>query len=214
MLDRANDLIERAGRLKVAVANLQAFCGFVYELDRRCPIPDSPHLGAIRTVRAACLRSAIALVVAILDSKGSDRASLGQIIKLLADTALKEFFVEKRGQGGRAASMHSKLTDLTGRYARIIDVDRFKHVAQLRHDEIGHLLMPGEDTPASEHVDVFLLADEVEQLVLLLHAGLGMSPPHFVETRHAAYVNASMFWDIYLAAISAVKLPTTSPPSP
>jgi hypothetical protein len=203
MLDRANDLIERASKLDDAVANLQAFRGFVEGLDRRCPIPFSPHLEAIRTLRAACLRSAVALIVAILDSKGSDRTSLGQIIKLLADTALEKFFLDKRGQGGRDASMRGKLAELRDRYVRVIDSDRFKCVAQLRHDEIGHLLIRAEDTPASEHTDVFWLADEAERLVLILHAGLGMLQPHFVKTRRETDENARMFWDTYLAAISA-----------
>jgi hypothetical protein len=203
MLDRANDLIERVGKLDDAVANLQAFRGFVEELDRRCPIRHGPHVEPIRTVRAACLRSAIALVVAILDSKGSDRTSLGQIIKLLADAALEEFFLGKRGQRGRDSSMRGKLAKLRDRYASVIDSDRFKCVAQLRHDQIGHLLIRDEDTPASEHIDVFWLADEAERLVLILHAGLGMLQPDFVKVRRETDANARMFWDTYLAAISA-----------
>jgi hypothetical protein len=203
MLDRANDLIERADKLADAVANLRAFRGFVEELDHRSPIPFGPHRDAIRTVRAACLRSAVALVVAVLDSKGRDRTSLGQIIKLLADTALEEFFLEKRGQGGRDASMRDKLAELRDQYARVIDSDSFKCVAQLRHDEIGHLLIRDEDTPASEHSDVFWLADEAERLVVILHAGLGMLQPHFVKIRRETDANARIFWDTYLAAISA-----------
>jgi hypothetical protein len=131
----------------------------------------------------------------------SNLRSLGQIIKLLADTALEEFFLEKRGQGGRDASMRDKLAELRDQYARVIDSDSFKCVAQLRHDEIGHLLIRDEDTPASEHSDVFWLADEAERLVVILHAGLGMLQPHFV--RHETDANANIFWDTYLAAISA-----------
>jgi hypothetical protein len=86
MLDRANDLLERADKLDDAVSNLQAFRSLLEDLNARTPIDlPPPQVRAIGMVRAAILRSAIALVVAILDSKGSDRVSLGQIADLLED---------------------------------------------------------------------------------------------------------------------------------
>ena len=202
MLKKANDLIDRADKLDGALANLHAFRSLVEELDRRCPIPFSPHLGPIRTVLAASLLSTIALIIAILDSKGGDRASIGQVIKLLGDARLENYFLEKRGQGCRAAVMRSKLSEMRDQYSKVTDSDSFRRVVQLRHDEIGHLLLRDEETPASEHADVFWLADEAERLVLLLYEGLAMPlEPHFVVMRRETDANAKLFWETYLAAI-------------
>ncbi|HXC88705.1 MAG TPA: hypothetical protein VNV18_00945 [Stellaceae bacterium] len=200
MLKRADDLIDRAGKLDDAVANLRAFRSLVEELDRRGPIPFSPHLGPIRIVRAASLRSTIALIIAILDGKRDDRASIGQMLKLLGDAMLENYFMEKRGQGSHAAVMRRKLSEMRDQYSKVIDSDSFKRVVKLRHDEIGHLLLRNEDTPTSEHAEVFWLADEAERLVRLLYEGLAMPKPHFVEMRRKTDASVKLFWDTYLAA--------------
>jgi hypothetical protein len=197
MLDRANDLIGRASKLDDAVTNMQAFRGLLEELDRRCPIPYSPHLDAIRMVRAASLRSAIGLATAILDRKRTDRASLGQVVELLEDPALGDFIMEKRGPCGM-----SKLAELCDQYAKVVASDTFTRVSRLRHGEIGHLLIRDEDAPATEHSDIFELVDEAERLVILLHEGLAMLKPNFVNARCKTDANAKLFWDTYLAGIA------------
>ena len=72
--------LEHADKLKKAVSDLQALRSLLEDLDARTaihlpPLELSHQQGqAITSVRAAILRAAIALAVAILDSKGRDRA--------------------------------------------------------------------------------------------------------------------------------------------
>ena len=150
-------------------------------------------------MRAAILRSAIALAVAILDSKGRDRASLGQITELLKDTTLVEFFLKSRGQGGAANAMRKKLQEVCNCYQKLYSEQPFQRVQQLRHDEIGHLLKREQPTPTSQHPDVFAITDEIERQVVMLHEGLGMQSPQFVPLKKQAVEQAKLFWDTYFA---------------
>ena len=162
MLDRANDLLERADKLDDAVSNLQAFRSLLDDLNARTPIDlPPPQVQAVGMVRAAILRSAIALVVAILDSKGSDRVSLGQIADLLKDQAFVQFLAKKLNEGRGAIVDREKLHAVGYLHQRIYATAKFSRVKQLRHDEIGHLLMRKSVTPTVQYEDVFALADAI-----------------------------------------------------
>jgi hypothetical protein len=101
VLDPANDLLDRADMLDDAVSNLQAFRSLLEDLNDRTSVDLPPldlsqqQVRAIEMVRAAILRSAISLVVATLDpsDRRGNRASLGEIVKLLSDEALVEFLL-------------------------------------------------------------------------------------------------------------------------
>ena len=197
MLDRANDLLDRVGKLDDAVTNLQAFRSLVEDLNARI---DLPPLGVdpIRMVQASILRSTIALIVAILDSKGRDRASLGQIVELLKDRTLVEFFLKEHGQSGTDA-MSRKLCELCNDYHQIYTAQSFRWVQQLRNVEIGHLLMVAP-IPTVRYSDVYTLADEIERQVIALYEGLGMaSPPNFIASTMQAVEHAKLFWQTYFA---------------
>ena len=212
MLDRANDLLERANKLDDAVANLQVFRSLLEDLDARTanylpPLKISrQQKQAIRAVRAAILRSAIALSIAILDFKRSDRASLGQITELLKDTPLTEFFLKARGQAGSVDdAMREKLQEVCDRYHQIYTSQSFLRVKQLRNAEIGHLLMQKEPTPTGEHSDVFAITDEIERQVITLHEGLGMTPPRFIELKTQTVEQAKLFWDTYFTGVTVIR---------
>jgi hypothetical protein len=202
VLDRANDLLERVDKLDEAVSNLQAFRSLSEDLNARTPINLPPQqTEAIGMVRAAILRSAIALVVAILDSKGSDRVSLGQIADLLKDQSFVQFLEKKLYEGRSAIVDGHKLRAVTDLHQRIYATARFSWVKQLRHDEIGHLLMRKVSTPTVEYSDIFALVDVIEQLVILLHDGLGIHPPHFTTVKGEALDRAKLFWNTYFAGV-------------
>jgi hypothetical protein len=202
MLDRANDLLERADKLDDAVSNLQAFRSLLEDLNARTPIDlPSPQVQAIGMVRAAIFRSAIALVFAILDSKGSDRVSLGQIAEILKDHTFVQFLEKKLHEGRGAIVDRLKLQALIDLHQRIYDTARFCWVKQLRHDEIGHLLMRKASTPTVEYSDVFALADVIERLVALLHEGLGIHAPHFTTVQRQTVDHAKLFWNTYFAGV-------------
>jgi hypothetical protein len=211
MLDRANDLLERTNKLDDAVCDLQAFRSLLEDLNAR----SAPHLpplelsrqqtAAVVAVRAAILRAAIALAVAMLDSRGRDRFSLGQIVELLKDTRLVEFFLNNRGHHGTANAMSEKLQKVCNAYKQTYTGQRFQRVQQLRHDRIGHLLMRVQPTPTSDHFDVFAIIDEIEGQVITLHEGLGMLPPNFNSLKKHAVQQAKLFWDSYFAGVAALS---------
>jgi hypothetical protein len=209
-LDHANDVLERADKLDDAVSNLRAFRSLLEDLNARTSIDLPPldlppqQVRAIEMVRAGILRSAIALVVAILDSKGRDRAGLGQIVELLNDESLVEFLLKKLREGRNAKPVGEKLQEVSKRYQQLYTAQPFRWVQQLRHDEIGHLLMRKELTPPVQYSDIFALGDEIERLVITLHEGLGISSPRFIALKAQITEQAKVFWQTYFAGVAAV----------
>ena len=202
MRDRVNDVIERAGILDEAVGQLRAFQGLLEDLNARCPLElDMLHIRLIEMVRSAILRSAIALVIAVLDSKRRDRAAIGEILSRLNDKELVEFLIEKRGQGGKGDVMRARLAELRRLYDKIIAEDAFGRVKGLRHNAIAHLLVL--ETETTDYSDVFALADQAEKLVRTLYEGLGMpDPPRFIAAlKDQPKPGEGLFWSTYLAGV-------------
>jgi hypothetical protein len=109
MLERANDVLERADMLDGAVSNLQAFRSLLEELNAGSPVAlPRQQVQAVEMVRAAILRSAISLVVATLDrgDRRGNRASLGEIVRQLEDEPFAEFLLTtlRRGRGAKPDS--------------------------------------------------------------------------------------------------------------
>src|SRR5882672_3525661 len=89
--ERANEVLERLFLLDEAVANARVFRAYLEELHRRdLPSVKEPHVSAIAMARAGVLRSAITAVMACLDRSDSrgNRASIGQILRMLEDSAV------------------------------------------------------------------------------------------------------------------------------
>jgi hypothetical protein len=165
------DLRERAEKLGEAVSNLEVFRWLLAELDDRTA-PPKPALGlsaqqiqAVSGIRAALLRSAIGLVVAILDPTRHDRASLGRVVEIVGDGAA---FVEMLGPHG-SGIRREKLQHVCDRYPEVCGREAYQRLLQLRHNEIGHLLI--KDTPTSERPELFELVDEIKRLVGATKAG-------------------------------------------
>jgi hypothetical protein len=212
VLDRANDLLERTDTLDHAVSNLQAFRSLLEDLNGRSSVDlpplDVPHpqVWAIEMVRAAVLRSAISLVVATLDpaDRLGNRASLGEIVKLLSDEALVEFLLTRLRKGRGAKPINEKLHEVRDRYREISAGHSFKRVRDLRHNVIAHLLLPEEPTETVEYSDVFALADEIQRLVITLYEGFGIPPPQFLSLKEQTAAQAKLFWQTYFAGVAAV----------
>jgi hypothetical protein len=128
---------------------------------------------AVYAVRAALLRSAIALIAAILDTAGRDRASLGRVVQIMGHGAE---FVANVGPHNSVLKSE-KLRYVCDRYHEIYRRDDYQRLLQLRHDELGHLLVRDTPTPISERSELHALSDAIKELVTDLHAGLGMEPP-------------------------------------
>jgi hypothetical protein len=156
-------------------------------------------------VRAGILRSTIALVVAILDSKGRDRASLGQISEALKDHTFVQF-LETNLYKGRGAIVDRKiLQDLCDCFHKISTAQQFGWAKRLRHNEIGHLLLSRTPSQEVEYSDIFALVDEVERQVIMLHEGLGIDGPQFVDQRKKTAEKAALFWNTYFAGVGVSR---------
>jgi len=140
--DIINDLRERADKLGEAVANLEVFRCLLAELDARTASIQPPlalsnqQVRAVYAVRAALLRSAIALIAAILDTAGRDRASLGRVVQIMGHGAA---FVANVGPHNSVLKSE-KLRYVCDRYPEIYRRDDYQRLLQLRHDELGHCL--------------------------------------------------------------------------
>jgi hypothetical protein len=158
-------------------------------------------------VRAAILRSAISFVVAILDptDRRGNRASLGEIVKLLKDEALVEFLFTTLRKGRGAKPVNQKLHEVRDRYHEISAGQSFKRVRDLRHNAIAHLLLPEEPPTTVEYSDIFALSDEIERLVVTLYEGFGNFPaPYFLSLKAQTAERAKLFWHTYFAGVAAV----------
>jgi hypothetical protein len=209
VIDRANDVRERLFKLDDAYATLDGFCSLLKESNSRSPIQlfSHEHVHVAATVRAGFLRSAIGLVVAMLDrtdKKRGNRASLGHITHLLKDQSVVDYLlgpnVKLVGQ-----PILQKLSDASDNYDKLLTNPVFKQVKRLRNDEIGHLLVhdDGDPTPLVEYEDVFALADEGGSLLATLYEGLGLGTPKSIARKERNVKRAKLFWDTYLAGVAA-----------
>jgi hypothetical protein len=214
VLDRANDVLERADTLDDAVSNLQAFRSLLEDLNDRTSLDLPPldlpqqQVRAIEMVRAAILRSAISLVVAILDptDRRGNRSSLGEIVKLLSDEALVEFLLTTLSKGRGAMPVKQKLHEVRSRYDQIAIEQSFKRVRDLRHSAIAHLLLRDEPLETVEYSDIFALADEIERLVITLYEGFGnIPPPNFLSLKKQTVERAKLFWQTYFTGAAALS---------
>jgi hypothetical protein len=205
--DRADALLERAAKLDGAIGNLQAFRSLLESLNARTPIGlPPPQVQAIEMVRTGLLRSAIALAVAILDSRTSDRASLRQMVEVLRDTAFVEFFVKKRGPDGiERDAMRKKLQEVCDRYRQIDTVGSLQWIREFRQEESDHLLMRSASILPVECLDVFALTDEIEHQAITLHEGLRMQPPHFMVSKEQIVEQTKLFWNTYFAGVDVLQ---------
>ena len=82
--DLANENMKRLDALALTLTNARGFRVWIEELHSRdLSVVKPPHVDAIHMTRAGMLRAAITSIMAALDTKSRDRASVGQIIHML-----------------------------------------------------------------------------------------------------------------------------------
>ena len=192
MVERANKVIERLIVLDAATANACAFCALLKDLNARdLSVEKQPHIDATLMVRAGILRAAIGTVIACLDTKGSDRASVEQIIQLLKDKTLVGYFASAR-QGSTVALQQAR-----ERYEALLKDDLFDRAKRLRNDVVAHNLIPDTPTPKVHYEDVYDLRDAAERIVTDLFAACVRDKPNCLALRAGTDEQAKLFWDTY-----------------
>lgn len=204
VIDRANDVLERADLLDDAVAELHGYRSLLEDLNRRSPVNAPPeHVRAIRLVRAAILRSAIGLAVAILDAtdRRGNRASFGHIFSLLKDTAVADILFSPNPKRD-AKPIRQRLGEAQVRYNNISAGPLLQRIRDLRHNQIAHLLVRDEPIASVEYTDIFALTDEIEMLLTTLYEGFGKGLAHFVGLKARTTGQAKLFWQTYFAGMT------------
>jgi hypothetical protein len=136
VIHRANDVLKRADLLDDAVAELHGYRSLLEDLNCRSPVKvPREQVRAIRMVRAAILRSAIGLAVAILDptDRRGNRASLGHIIKLLDDKPVADLLFSPNPKWD-SKPIRQRLCEVHDRYNDISTGPLLQRVRDVRHN--------------------------------------------------------------------------------
>ena len=84
-----NEIMGRLHPLDTTLANAFAFRALLEDLHGRdLSAVKEPHVSAVHMVRAGILRAAIGTIMAAVDRRGTDRASIGQVIHMLDEVDL------------------------------------------------------------------------------------------------------------------------------
>ena len=195
----ANDIIERVFVLDNAVANARAFRALLENLHSRdLSVVQEPHVTAIIMVRAGILRSLILSVTACLDPEDrrrDNRASIGQILKMLEDDAVVRRFPDPGQSPGPALAA---LARARRDYQALLDDDLWRRARKLRNDAIAHLLISEGPAPGVAYETIYALHDVAERLVTsLYHDVCCRGVPTFLEHQARSTEHAEVFWATY-----------------
>jgi hypothetical protein len=186
----ATKIDRRLFALDQEVANGRIFRALLEDLNARDPVK-GPHIAAVAAVRAGILRALISSVFACLDRKGEDRASVGQILRLIEDAEAVAVF-----KTGTAALQRVK-----DEYENLVESELFKLGRSLRNKAIAHLLTTNASKTPTEYKDIYALHDAVEQLTIDLFELCGCDKPTFLYHRANSEEHAKIFWDTYFAGM-------------
>jgi hypothetical protein len=197
---RANELIGRLFALDEAMANVDAFCALLKDLNARdLSVVKPPHIGPIHMVRAGILRATIGTIMACLDPKDrrGNRAIIGQVLETLNDKTRVDLFV-RPGQGSTTALQQAR-----GSYEDLLKSDLLDHGRRLRNNAVAHILIPDTPTPTVHYEDVYDLRDVAERIVTDLFAACGRGEPNCLATRARMAEQAKVFWDTYFLGMGS-----------
>ncbi|WFU52344.1 hypothetical protein QA639_21800 [Bradyrhizobium pachyrhizi] len=205
LLERANDVLVRLYALDEAVANARAFRALLENLhSRNLGVIKEPHVTTIYIARAGVLRAMIGTVMACLDPDDwrGNRASVGQILRMLEDPKLVSCFPEP---GSSAPQCSVALQRARQEYQALTQSDLFKHQKQIRNETVAHLLISKKDTPILQYDDIYELHDVAERLTADLYRACDRGQPRFVEHEASLVKHAQLFWDTYFSGVSAAS---------
>jgi hypothetical protein len=127
-----------------------------------------------------------------------NRASVGQILGALKDTALVDYLTSA-GQGSTAALQQAREC-----YETLQNDDLFERGRRLRHEVVAHNLMRKADavTPVV-YGDIYKLADIAERIAIELYAACGRGKPSCLDWRERTAEQAKLFWDTYFSGMAS-----------
>ncbi len=194
--DLANNIIGRLHPLDETIANARGFRALLQDLHaRELSTVQEPHVTAIHVVRAGILRAAIGTIMAAVDKRGDDRASIGQIIHMLEVLDLSIFADRWQDPTFGARTLRQATDD----WQALLQSDDFKDCRSLRDNAIAHTLTLA--TPTVQNDTYFRLHDAAEELTLKFFRICGYGTPLFLEQQTRLTSTAKVFWDTYRAGL-------------
>ena len=192
----ANEIMGRLDRLSETLANARGYRALLEDLrDRDTSSVTEPHVSAIHMARSGFLRAAIGTIMAALDKRSRDRASVGQIIHMfqtiLAGPALAVLTDRWPNNSFGTTTLQQATTD----WASLVASVEFQECKDFRDGVVGHTLIFA--TPSVPTDAYFRLHDAAEALTLQFYAICGYGRPDFVANRDRLTTQAKTFWDTY-----------------
>ena len=164
----ANAMMDRLRPLADTITNARGFRTLLEDLhDRNLSGVQEPHVSAIRLMRAAVLRSAIASIMACVDREGRDRACVAQIIRMMEGMDLSVL----SDRWPDAAFGAAELQRAKDEWTALVQTDDYRDCKALRDNAIAHTLML--PTPTVEYAAYYRLHDAAERLALRFFAIAG-----------------------------------------
>jgi len=199
--DLANDIMDRLRPLDEMIANARSFRALLEDLHgRELSAVKEPHISAINMVRAAILRAAIGAIMAAVDKRGDDRASIGQIIHMLEAMGLS--ILAYRWPDSTFGAM--TLKQASADWQDLLRSNDFKDCKSLRDNAIAHTLMLA--TPTVQYESYFRLHDAAEKLTLQVRQICGFGEPSFLKHQSRLTASAKVFWDTYFQGMAGPRV--------
>lgn len=194
----ANDIMGRLDPLDLTIANARGFRALLEDLHGRdLSAVQEPHISAIQLVRAGLLRAAIGTIMAAVDKRGTDRASVGQIIHMFEGMDLSVLAYRWPDSTFGASELQAARDD----WATLLATAEFQDCKDFRDRAIGHTLMMALPTVPNEAY--FRVHDAAERITRRFYRICGYGKPAFPDHQPTMTAHAKTFWDTYFKGMAA-----------
>ncbi|MFZ0853660.1 MAG: hypothetical protein WAO08_31245 [Hyphomicrobiaceae bacterium] len=189
----ANDIMDRLRPLDLTLANAHGFRALLEDLHGRdLSAVKEPHIGAIHMVRAGIIRAAIGTIMAAVDKRGTDRASIGQIVHMF--DGMKNLAILAY-RWPDATFGPAELQRAKDDWAALLATGDFQDCKDFRDGAIGHTLVLALPTVPNEAY--FRVLDAAANITRRFYRISGYGEPSFPDHKPTMTASAKMFWDTY-----------------
>jgi hypothetical protein len=193
----ANDIMDRLRPLDETITNARGFRALLEDLHGRdLSTIQEPHTSAIRLARAGMLRAAIGTIMAAVDGAGTDRASIGQIIRLFEELDLSVLAYRWPDTMFGARELQAVRDDWTALRA----TSDFQDCKDFRDGAVGHALVL--ELPIVRNEAYFRVHDAAERIADRFYRICGFGKPSFSEHHQTLMKSAKLFWDTYFKGMA------------
>jgi hypothetical protein len=193
----ANEIMKRLDPLDLTLANAFAFRALLEDLHGRnlSPIKE-PHVSAIHMVRAGIIRAAIGTIMAAVDQRRADRASIGQIVHMFDEMNISVF----TDRWADASFGPTELQRAKDDWGALLATGDFQDCKDFRDGAIGHTLVLA--LPSVPNEAYFRVLDAAEEITHRFYRICGYGKPSFPDHKPTLTASAKAFWDTYFKGMA------------